>query len=199
MATKNLSTINWPSNVYCNYGDEFKACGSVNGYTTGWTGSGTGKYSTTFWSDGTSLWANGDTGNIQTVDAAHVNVSALQVYNIDSTAAGSFGTILGSWWTEGTSCASAASPAVCGADPIGSSAIPASGTSIVVDTTLVTANSQFRLTFDSSLGTFLGGTCDTNIQTPAVTARSAGTSFTITVPSAVASGKLGCISWQIIN
>jgi hypothetical protein len=71
-----------------------------------------------------------------------------------------------------------------------------------VDTTAVTANSQVLLTEDSSLGTKLGVTCNTQslltLGVPKVTARTAGTSFTVSVEVAPTTYPL-CLSYAIFN
>jgi hypothetical protein len=101
-----------------------------------------------------------------------------------------------------TNCSSSASPAVCGSAAAGSFVIGASTTSVVVDTTAVTANSQILLTEDSSLGTKLSVTCNTQsslvLGTPKVTARNAGTSFTASIEVGPTTNPL-CISYSIFN
>jgi hypothetical protein len=97
-----------------------------------------------------------------------------------------------------TNCSSAASPAVCVAAAAGSIVVAASATSVVVNTTAVTANSQIIVTYDSSLGAKLGVTC--NATEPAlygVTARTAGTSFTLS--SSAPSANPACFSYAVIN
>jgi hypothetical protein len=100
-----------------------------------------------------------------------------------------------------TNCSSAATPAVCGSAMSGSVVVAAGATTVVVDTTAVTANSQILLTFDSSLGTKLGSiTCNTTFDQPWVTARTAATSFTVTVTNVPVGGANPvCLSYQIIN
>jgi len=95
-------------------------------------------------------------------------------------------------------CTSNASPALCGASPSGLVAVPAGGATLVVDTSAVSAGSQIQLTFDSSLGTALGVTCNTSIGQPTVSARTAGTSFTITMSASVSTNP-ACISYTLIN
>lgn len=95
-------------------------------------------------------------------------------------------------------CSSAASPAVCAAAAAGSVVVAAAATTVVVNTTAVTANSQILVTFDSSLGTKLGVTCNTTI--PAlygVTARTAATSFTITSTAPITNP--ACLGYLVIN
>ncbi len=102
----------------------------------------------------------------------------------------------------GGNCSSGVSPAVCAAASSGSVAVP-TGTNptLVVNTTAVTASSQIFLTTDESLGTKLGVTCNTTITTIApvvVTARTAGTSFTVQVDATVGTNPV-CLSYTIIN
>ncbi|HXX15107.1 MAG TPA: hypothetical protein VEJ47_09425 [Candidatus Eremiobacteraceae bacterium] len=100
--------------------------------------------------------------------------------------------------TTATQCFSSASPAACAANIDGFVAIPAGSSSIVVDTTAVTAKSEISLTFDSTEGGNLGVTCNTTPQTPYVSAKVAGTSFTISVPSNFTTNP-GCIGFHIKN
>jgi hypothetical protein len=97
-----------------------------------------------------------------------------------------------------TNCSSSSSPAACGSAPAGSVAIAAASSSVVVVSSAVTANSQITITFDSSLGTKLGVTCNTKVQQPYVSARTAGTSFTISVGSNFSTNP-GCFSYTIVN
>lgn len=108
------------------------------------------------------------------------------------------GAVTGSAYSTLTNCSSSASPAVCGAAASGSVVIAASATSVVVDTTAVTANSQIQLTFDSSLGTKLGVTCNTTYAAPQITARTAATSFTVSTGSAPITNP-ACYSYTIVN
>ena len=96
-------------------------------------------------------------------------------------------------------CSSSASPAACGSAGAGSVAIAGGATTLVVDTSAVTANSQIMLQEDSSLGAKLSVTCNTTAgRTYTVSARTAGTSFTITSSSAPATNP-ACLSYVIIN
>lgn len=97
-----------------------------------------------------------------------------------------------------TNCSSSASPAVCGSAAAGSVVVAAAATTEVVNSTAVTANSQIQLTFDSSLGTKLAVTCNTTVVQPTVSARTGGTSFTITVPTAPTTNP-ACFSYSILN
>lgn len=95
-------------------------------------------------------------------------------------------------------CFSPASPAVCGSYIDGFVAIPATASTIVVDTTAVTANSNIQLVFDTTKGPQLGVTCNTTAQQPYLTAITARTSFTISVPLSFSTNP-GCIGFHIKN
>jgi len=95
-------------------------------------------------------------------------------------------------------CSSTTAPAVCGIAAAGSVNIAVGATSVAVNTTAVTANSQIVPIFDSSLGTKLGVTCNTTFAQPYVSARVAGTSFTVTVPTAPTTNP-ACFSYSITN
>lgn len=95
-------------------------------------------------------------------------------------------------------CTSGASPAVCGASVVGGVAVAAAATSLVVNTTAVTAKSRIVLTMDSSLGSDLGVTCNTTNIAAWVSARTAGTSFTITTASGPVTNPM-CLSFTLLN
>lgn len=115
-------------------------------------------------------------------------------------AAGSFTTLKGTTVNTTTNCSSSASPAVCGSAAAGSFVIAAAGTSVTVNTSAVTANSQIFVQEDESLGTKLSVTCNTGIlaNPPAVTARSAGVSFAVGVTAGLAVNPV-CFSYWIVN
>lgn len=95
-------------------------------------------------------------------------------------------------------CTSSASPAVCAANSVGAVAVAAAATSLVVNTTAVTAKSRIVLTMDSSLGSDLSVTCNTTNIAAWVSARTAGTSFTITTASGPVTNPM-CLSYHILN
>jgi hypothetical protein len=73
------------------------------------------------------------------------------------------------------------------------------GSTLVVNTTAVTADSQILITEDSSLGARLGITCNTGTnRTYSISARSPGTSFTITSSNNPVTNK-ACLSYWIVN
>lgn len=107
-----------------------------------------------------------------------------------------------------TRCAatgSAANPSVaaCSAAPAGSfsCATNASAGTCVISTTAVTASSAIFVQPDSSLGTLLSVTCNTTADTaltaPRVSARSAGTSFTITLGTFTTNPL--CFNYWVVN
>jgi hypothetical protein len=120
-------------------------------------------------------------------------VAGAQKYSVDhlgDETAQSFNTL--------TVCNSAASPAACGSAAAGSVTIAAAATTVQVNTTAVTANSTILLMYDGSLGTRLGVTC--NATEPAlygVTARTAGTSFTVTATAPITNP--ACFGYAILN
>lgn len=101
-----------------------------------------------------------------------------------------------------TNCADSAGAAACGSAAAGAFVIDAGSTSTVVSTTAVTANSQIFLQEDSSLGTRLGITCNTQsvlvLGSPVVTARTAATSFTATIVVAPTTNPM-CVNYFIVN
>jgi hypothetical protein len=99
----------------------------------------------------------------------------------------------------GTNCNSAASPAVCASASAGTVAIANPATTIQVNTTSVSVNSEIFVFEDSSLGTRLGVTCNTSTgRTYTVSARNSATSFTITA-SATPAANSACLSYLIVN
>ena len=95
-------------------------------------------------------------------------------------------------------CISSATPAVCGGFINGLVNIPAGASSVVVNTSAVTASSTIQVIYDASIGAALGVTCNTTPQTPYISARTAGTSFTMSVASNFTTNP-GCFTFQIIN
>lgn len=98
-----------------------------------------------------------------------------------------------------SNCNSTVSPAVCGSAPAGSVAMATGGSTLVVNTTAVTANSQIFIMEDSSLGSRLGITCNTaTTRNYTINSRIAGTSFTIKSSNNPAGSK-ACLSYFIVN
>jgi hypothetical protein len=94
-------------------------------------------------------------------------------------------------------CISIASPAVCGSAAAGMFVLPAAATTVTVNTTAVTAGSVIIVFNDDSLGARLGVTCNTGLDNVLVSARVAGTSFTVTGSAPVTNPN--CYSYIIVN
>jgi hypothetical protein len=97
-----------------------------------------------------------------------------------------------------TNCADSAGAAACSAASAGAVVIDALATTVVVSTTAVTADSEIFVQYDSSLGARLVVTCNVTVALPSVTARTAATSFTITVPVAPITNP-ACYNYFIVN
>jgi len=115
------------------------------------------------------------------------------------TPTGIYGALQGS--TIGTifNCNSTASPAVCASAPAGLVQVAASGTTLTINTTAVTANSRFAFIYlTTGTGCSPGPTNIGSLLPPYVSAITAGTSFTITLPVAPATNAV-CISYTLEN
>jgi hypothetical protein len=91
----------------------------------------------------------------------------------------------------------------CGSATAGMASIAAGATTVVVNTSSVTANSEIKLQFDATTGgpSQLNVTCNTGTSTAApywVSARTPGTSFTISTSVSPATNP-ACISWSSTN
>jgi hypothetical protein len=111
--------------------------------------------------------------------------------------------LTGSTYSTASNCSSSASPAVCGSAAAGIVVIAAGATTVTVDTTAVTSNSQIFVQADDTLGTKLGVTCNSTLSTLtgglSVTSRTAGTSFQISNNGTAPVTNPLCISYHIIN
>jgi hypothetical protein len=97
-------------------------------------------------------------------------------------------------------CASGAAPAVCTTATAGAVVIPSGSSSVTVNTSAVTANSQIMAIQDNSLGTLLSKTCTASGIPLMITARTPGTSFVIgTSTGGNVAANNECISFQIRN
>jgi|HubBroStandDraft_2_1064218.scaffolds.fasta_scaffold00006_41 hypothetical protein len=193
-----VGTPTYSSSTNAGDGMWFRSSGTVDISTNGsaqedFAGGGTIKASST----GVWAFASGDP-SITGPDTGISRISAGVVGVGNGTAANVTGTIEPGKYATGTNCSSSAAPAVCGSAAAGSVVVAAAGTTVTVNTTAVTANSQIFVMYDSSLGTKLSVTC--NATEPAlygVTARTGGTSFTITATSPVTNP--ACFSFFIVN
>ncbi|MFZ2715891.1 MAG: glycine-rich domain-containing protein, partial [Minisyncoccia bacterium] len=99
-----------------------------------------------------------------------------------------------------SNCNSVASPAVCGSAPSGSVTMSKGGSTLIVNTTSVTPDSQIFIIEDSSLGVRLGITCNTATnRTYTISARVPSTSFTIKSSNNVNGANNACLSYFIVN
>jgi hypothetical protein len=128
------------------------------------------------------------------------NISAFGNAQISGALTLSNGGVNANSYTTNNTCSSAASPAVCGNNSAGSFVIAAAGTAVTVNTSAVTANSQIFVQEDESLGGKLSVTCNTGIlaNPPAITARVAGTSFSVGITAGLAVNPV-CFSYFIVN
>ena len=105
--------------------------------------------------------------------------------------------IVAGGYATASNCNSNTTPARCGSAAAGSVAIPAGASSVEVNTTAVTPDSEILLTFDSSLSKRLNIKCAAALDESYVSSRTAGTGFRITV--SVRRKDSNCYSYQIIN
>lgn len=129
------------------------------------------------------------------------NLTALQGLSATNVTAST--AVNGAVYMTATNCSSSASPAVCGSAAAGNFAIPVGlNQSLQVNTTALTANSQIFIQSDDTLGTKLGVTCNSTLATlvggMAVTARSTGASFTVTLSGTSATNPV-CGSFLLMN
>jgi hypothetical protein len=101
-------------------------------------------------------------------------------------------------YTTATNCSDSAGPAACGSAAAGAFVVDAAATTVVVSTTAVDLKSRIMVMPDSSLGAELGVTCNVTVALPTVTARTPGTSFTVTVAAAPVTDP-ACYSYWIVN
>lgn len=105
------------------------------------------------------------------------NSSSVQIANLSGA-----GQLQATTFATATTCTSTASPAVCGTSAAGIVQVAAAATTLTINTTAITANTGCWFTYDTE-----GITAPTNIInliTPYISARTAGTSITITIPVA---------------
>lgn len=90
-----------------------------------------------------------------------------------------------------------ASPLQCQSASRGNVTIAAAASSVQVFTTAVAANSSIIVSYDASLGTLLGVTCNVTAQAPFVSARGTN-NFTISTAATFTTNP-GCITFIIEN
>ncbi len=164
---------------------------------------GAGKYANGFLLDNNSAT---DALNIGYVTATgsgmpiifnNVNGNSSQTYDSSNRMVFSASELMAPAFATSSNCVSVSSPAACGTATAGIVAVPAGGTTLVVNTSKINTGSEVLLTFDSSLGTQLGVTCNTAVNQPTVSNRTLS-GFTITMGSSVTTNP-ACISFAIIN
>jgi hypothetical protein len=146
-------------------------------------------------------WSNGACCSGKDTVLDRNSAGVLEINNVGGTA-GSGGSLKLQKVLTSANCASGASPAVCAAAAAGAVAIPTGvNSTLVVNTTAVTTSSQILLTVDDSL-TIAATTCNSTLATlvggVAITARTAGTSFTISFNGTITTNPV-CLSYSIIN
>lgn len=184
-------------NIGGNAGNIFLVAGIGGSASTGAmnTGGNAGHVYTLLNAGGTGSTANGLPGEFK-INAADGDTPMTDVFTVSRA-----GLVKSTLYGSVTNCADSAGAAACGAAPAGAFVIDAGSTSTVVSTTAVTANSEIFVQYDSSLGARLSVTCNTAAATAAftsVTARTAATSFTVTISGSLAVNP-GCFSYHIIN
>lgn len=151
----------------------------------------------------TSILSWSSTGAFTGTTDVGFDRSAAGVVEVNlGTAQGSGGSLKLQKILTSANCANGASPAVCAAAAAGSVAIPTGvNPTLVVNTTAVTAASEILLTVDDSV-TIGATTCNSTLATlvggTAVTARTAGTSFTISFNGTITTNPV-CLSFSIVN
>lgn len=147
------------------------------------------------------VWYNGGAVMFRDAAASRTLATLDGVQTISGKTITSAVSVSSALYASTTNCADSAGAAACGAAPAGAFVIDAGSTSTVVSTTAVTADSEIFVTFDSSLGTRLGVTCNTDAATaafPSITARTAATSFTVTISGTLTTNP-GCFNYFIVN
>lgn len=86
----------------------------------------------------------------------------------------------------------------CGSASAGAVIIRQGASSVTVQTTAVTADSDISLTFNSAVGKRLGVTCSATPQQPYVTRITPGTSFVLSIPTS-SRGNPSCFTYEIKN
>ena len=109
----------------------------------------------------------------------------------------------GSTYSTSSNCSSSTSPAVCGSAAAGSVVIAVGATTVTVNTTVVSGDSQIFVQADATLGAKLGVVCNSELSTLtgglSVTARTVGANFQISTNGTSPTKEPLCISYHIVN
>jgi hypothetical protein len=138
------------------------------------------------WLTHTSTWNAGgvtfvdDFRNItSTASAAGSLLAQWQVGSANVFTVSKAGIVTAGGFADNSECFSGAQPAVCAAATSGMAAIANGTASTIVDTSAVTANSVIHVVQDNSIGAKISQTCTATGIPLMVTARTPGTSFTV--------------------
>ena len=101
-------------------------------------------------------------------------------------------------YSTATNCADSAGAAACGSAAAGAVVVDAGATTVTVSTTAVTANSEILVHFAPDESARLGITCNATVTLPTVTAKTAATSFVITIPATPVTNP-ACYDYVIFN
>ncbi len=127
--------------------------------------------------------------------ASYLQISSVQIEPIIS--GSSFDTGTFNSLTLGNKCSSTASPAVCGSSSSGTVKVAAAATTLTINTTAVAANSDFSFTYNTTAtGCTTAPANIASLLHPYVSAITAGTSFTITLPVAPTTNA-ACVQYGI--
>lgn len=140
---------------------------------------------------------------LNVVPTAFTSPSYLQEWqnnSVDAVMIDTTGAVHANSYTDNQTCASGASPAVCGAATAGFAVIASGSNAVVVNTTAVTANSEIIVTQDNTPGTAVSRTCTATGIGLMVTTRVANTSFTVgTLTGGNVAANYECFSFMIRN
>ena len=124
----------------------------------------------------------------------------LQNTGADVFAVDQVGNVKANSYADNSECLNGAQPAACGAATAGDVAMVNGTSTLIVNTTAVTANSVIQVVQDNSIGAQVGKTCTATGIPLMITARTAGTSFTIgTSTGGNVAANYECITFTIRN
>lgn len=183
------------TNIAANAGD-LTLVGAAGGSASGGasnTGGNAAKIYALINPGGTGSTANGTDGSF-IVNAGSGDSLVTDVFSVSYTGIAK-STLLATY----SNCADSTGAAACGAAPAGHFVMDVGNTTVVVSTTAVTANSEITIFPDRSLGALLGITCNAAVPptVPQISARTAGTSFTLEVSAPVTNP--ACFGYTIVN
>jgi hypothetical protein len=185
------------SGIYTSTGNEYFGSGKIIGWSSTTSANGSADTGLSRDSAGVIDVGNGTQGDVSGTVQAISFKGATSVYGYN---AGISGYVNATSYLTGSNCAvNSASPAACGSAAAGAVVVPTTTTTYTVNTSAVTANSVIAImprTYSGNLPS--SPTCVTPAVTSSwnVSAISAATSFTFTLPST--SGQT-CWNYSIVN